>query len=256
MSKIHQLFSYFSYWLNEENEHSLQAPFIYDLYKKVIKSKDIRSEFEDIEKVRSQFLKSDKIIDVVDYGSGSTKSKKISKIVSMGISSKKYAQLLNKLINYLDAKRIIELGTSLGITTLYLSTEQDSTITTFEGDPSLSAIASAVFAGNNRKNVSIIEGNIDATLPSFIDTSQKVDLVYFDANHTFEATTSYFDMLLKLVHDNTCFVFDDIHRSAEMERAWNKIKAYFEVTLTVDLFQMGIVFFNPEIRKQDYTLTF
>lgn len=260
MSKIHQALSYIHYWLNEENEHSLQAPFIYDLYKKVIANKNPRIDFSGIEKVRERFINSEKTIDVIDFGTGSkveqTSKRHISKIAKYGTTKRKYAQLLDKLINYLEAEELIEFGTSLGITSLYLSSESSRHLTTFEGDPSLSAIAQAVFEGHNRKNIRLIEGNIDETFPKQMEQGKKIDFAFIDANHNYEATTRYFDWIMKLKQDKTCVVFDDIHLNKEMESAWRTIISHYEVTLSVDLFQFGLIFLNPELRKQHYILTF
>ncbi|MEQ8243323.1 class I SAM-dependent methyltransferase [Fulvivirga sp.] len=260
MSFIHQTFSYFNYWLNEENEHSLHSPFIYELYKKVILDTNRKPLFPDIEKVREQFALSTNTIEVVDLGSGSNVSKnnqrKISDIATKGISKRKFSELYERLIRHFDYNIVVELGTSLGVNTLYLSKNKDSRVFTFEGDPSLAAIASAVFEGNEKTNTEVIEGNIDQTLPLFLNKYKKVDFALIDANHTYKATLAYFNLFLSHISDHTCLVFDDVHINREMEKAWNEIKSHYQVTVTIDLFQVGLVFFNPEIRKQDFILTF
>lgn len=260
MSKVHQFFSYLSYWLHEENEHSLQAPFIYDLYQKVIKRKPAqKASYAQIEEIRNQFIRSHKTIEVSDYGSGSDKKssiRAISQIASNGISQKKYSQFFDHLIDYLEATTIIELGTSLGINSLYLTTHPDRQLTTFEGASSLCAIAQAVFDGNNKSNIKLIEGNINETLPTYLENIKDFDVVFLDANHQYQPTLNYFHLLLDKAHDKTCFIFDDIHRSKQMELAWKEIKKEYEVTLTIDIYQVGIVFINPEIRKQNYILSF
>ena len=256
---MHQIKSYLNHWLLEENEHSLHAPFIYDFYKKVVKARSTKSAYLPIEKVRSGFLQSDKALSVVDYGSGSANGsnrKQVKRIASFGISRKKYGELLDKIADYIEAEEIVELGTSLGITTLYLSCEPHRRVITMEGDPSLCAISQAVFDGHKRENIKLIEGNIDHTLAEILTQYSSVDLVFFDANHTYQATIDYFETMIRHKHDGTCFVFDDIHRDTDMERAWKEITKHFEVTLSIDLFQVGIIFFNPEIRKQHYILNY
>ena len=259
MSKIHQAFSFLSYWLNQENEHSIHSPYVYDLYKNVIIDKHSKKQFyNEIEKVRHQFIHSDKTIELNGLGSKPNvkSSNKISSIAKHGVTKSKFNRLLDRLLDHLEAKSIIELGTSLGINTLYLAAEKNRKVYTFEGNSSLCAISQAVFEGNNRSNIEVIEGNIDDLLPHFLQTHDKFDFVFFDANHTYKATKNYFELIHRNAHDKTCFVFDDIHRDAEMERVWEEIKSNFETTLTIDLFQIGIAFINPELNKQDYTLTF
>lgn len=260
MSFIHQTFSYLSYWLNEENEHSLHSPFIYELYKKVILNTNKKPLFPDIEKVRSQFAQSAKTIEVIDLGSGSnvtdSSQRKISDIANKGITKRKFSELYERLISHFDYKTIVELGTSLGVNSLYLAKNRDVKVYTFEGAPSLAAISSAVFEGNEKENIEIIEGNIDSTLPAFLESHKKVDFALIDANHTYKATLNYFSLLADHISDHSCIIFDDIHMNEEMEKAWNEIKSHYQVTVTIDLFQVGLVFFNPEMRKQDYILTF
>lgn len=260
MASIHQVISYIRYWLTEESEHSLHAPFVYEFYKHVVNKKNKKPIFPDIEKIRTDFGKSTTTIKITDFGSGSRVAKsnerKIADIANKGLSKRKYCELYERLISYFNYNHVIELGTSLGINTLYLAKNKAVEVTTFEGASSLAAIASAVFEGNNKKNIQLIEGNINETLPVFLKKQQQIDLAFFDANHKYVPTLEYFELLLSHIHNDTCFIFDDIHLNKEMEKAWNVIQKHYLVTVSIDLFQIGIVFFNPDVRKQHYILSF
>ncbi|MEM6522968.1 MAG: class I SAM-dependent methyltransferase [Bacteroidota bacterium] len=257
MSRFFQLKSYLNYWLDAVNLHSLQSPFVYEIYKHVIDKRKRLPPDPSIEKIREKFKASSNSIEIDDFGSGSRKNngttRKITDIALYGITESKYSRIMSGLIEYMDYRNVVELGTSLGINTLYLSKKSHSKITTFEGSSSLVNIASEVL-GHQRKNVNVIEGNIDITLPEYLEESEKIDFVYIDANHQYNATLRYFDLVLRKSHDQTCFVFDDIHLSREMASAWIHIIGHYQVTLTLDLYQIGIVFINPELRKQHYVL--
>jgi len=257
VSEFHRIKSYISYWLDAVNIHSLHAPFVYELYRKVLKQKHQNPAYAAIENIREKFRASRHYVEVDDLGSGSQKStastRRVSDIATYGITRRKYSEIMADMIDYMDYRQIVELGTSLGINTLYLSAKPNTQVTTFEGSASLVNIANELLE-DQRKNVTVIEGNIDKTLPLFLESSPKLDFIYFDANHQYRATLRYFDLCLQQGHDQTCFVFDDIHLSEEMERAWDWIKNHYQVTLTLDLYQIGIVFINPELRKQHYVL--
>ncbi len=104
--------------------------------------------------------------------------------------------------------------------------------------------------------MTIVTGNIDQTLAAHVPALESIDLVFFDANHRYEPTLRYFETCLPKTHNDSLFVFDDIHWSAEMERAWAEIKAHPAVTVTIDLFWVGLVFFRREQPKQDFVLRF
>jgi len=63
--------------------------------------------------------------------------------------------------------------------------------------------------------------------------------------------------LLKKAHNETILIFDDIHWSAQMEEAWEIIKQHNSVTLSIDLFFIGIVFLRKDFKvKQHFSLRF
>ncbi|MBL6449503.1 class I SAM-dependent methyltransferase [Fulvivirga sp. 29W222] len=261
MSKLHQLASYFRYWLNAVDKHSLQAPFIYELYTSVIKPNIHNDHFKEIESIRDQYKTSDQRIPIIDFGAGSKVSnnhiRQVKDIASTGLTKKKYSEVLYRLCNFSEAKNILELGTSLGVNTLYLAmSSTESRVTTFEGSPALCDVARDTFRQFGANNINIIEGNIDDNLQPFVDSSSPIDIAFIDANHRYKPTLSYFNTIRQKAHDQSCFIFDDIHWSKEMEKAWREIRTHYSVSLSIDLYQMGLVFFTPDLRKQHYMLQF
>lgn len=257
---MHQLIQYLSYWLNAVNAHSLQSPFIYDLYTNTIRSKSQHEETSQIEVLRNKLISSNLWIDVESYGASSRvangRKRPVNKIAKHGINPLKTNLLLWRLINYFDLKTIVELGTAFGINTLHLSQNKNTSITSFEGCNNTADIAQSNFDSLNRKNIKLVRGNLDDTLRAFCDITRKVDFVFFDANHRYSPTVNYFELLSKRTHDKTIFVFDDIHWSKEMTKAWKEIHQSPMVTLSIDLYQLGIIMFMPTLPKQHYTITF
>ena len=171
----------------------------------------------------------------------------------------RFGRLLFRLIQRFEAKTIVDLGTSLGITTAYLAEATQSfngRVLTFEGCPETATVARQNFEQLGLTNADIIVGNLDETLTPQIAALVLIDFVFFDANHRYEPTVRYFETCLAHIHNDTVFVFDDIHWSVEMEQAWDYIKAHSAVTITVDLFWVGLVFFRREQPKQDFVLRF
>lgn len=259
--QLHIPLSYLQYWLKAVDKHSLHPPFVYQLFCSVINSKKEYYCFKPIENLRKEILNDQSIIKIQDLGAGSRinnrKERKVKDIAKTGLSSPKFSQLLFKLIGHFKPSNIIELGTSLGINTLYMSSySSNARVFTFEGCPETAGYAEMMFNKMNKNNIEILKGDINVNLPLLIDTVDKVDFIYFDANHSYEPTLFYFETSLKKAHENSIFIFDDIHWSPEMERAWEEIKKHPKVTLTIDIFDAGMAFFNKRFNKENYILEF
>ncbi|HBX51232.1 MAG: SAM-dependent methyltransferase [Bacteroidetes bacterium RIFOXYA12_FULL_35_11] len=243
------------------NGHGIHSPFVYELLTTVIESDDQFYTFNDIENLRIQLLTSTNTIEVTDFGAGSKVQKspirKIKNIVKYSARNSKYGQLLFRLVTFFEPKTILELGTSLGFSTMYLAAPYSkTTVYTFEGCLNLSKMAKYHFSLMNLKNIQQITGNFKTTLPETLKKIKKLDFVFFDGNHRYEPTVNYFQLCLEKAHEESVFIFDDIHWSHEMELAWKQIKNHPKVVLTIDLFFLGIVFFNTEISKQHFTIKF
>lgn len=250
---------YLWHWLTAVNEHSLHSPFLYNLYTKTIKKKAVSEDFNAIEQVRDQLIHAKDKISVNQLGANSRVNNQlvrpVSAIARKGITPAKINKLLFKLINDFECKNIIELGTSFGINTMYMATNPHVNVHSFEGCLNTAAIAQKQFDKLGYSNIKIIIGNIDETLPQFIHQSMaKIDLVFMDANHLLEPTLNYFNQLLKLCHNQSIIILDDIYWSAEMTKAWEKLKSHPQVTTSVDLYDLGLLFFRPELEKAHYKL--
>ena len=241
------------------NDHSLHAPFIYQFYNEVIKSSSGGDSFNEVDDLKEQLLNDHRTIEIKDLGAGSisttSANRKISEIAAKATSDQKLARFLFACGRYLKAQRVLELGTSLGITTRYLGEIGNSCkITTIEGADSVYEIA--VSHLRKLSNIECKLGAIDEVLPQYLIDNPEIDMVYLDANHTYDATIRYYKMIRPNLTPGSIFVVGDIHWSKGMERAWRTLKVMEGVTLSVDLFYCGLLFNIPVQEKQDYVIWF
>lgn len=261
MAFLDLLTGYAHYWLHAVNEHSLQAPFVYQLYQEVIKSDQSLPVFTEIEQRRRTLLTSQKEVTTSTLGAPSHISKAsthtIAHVARHSLSLPKFGRLLFRLASFQSARHVIELGTSLGITTLYFSAVPSvQQVITLEGNADMIIAAQQQFQSWSRHNIRLVTGNINDTLPLVMDQVPQVDIAYLDANHRYAPTMQYFAQLLTKVHEDSVIIVDDIYWSREMKEAWKVIKQHPSVMLSIDIFDAGLVFFRPLRIKQDYILSF
>ena len=242
-----------------KTRHGVHSPFVYRLIDKVIYDFQPKKVYAGIEALRKQLLNDKRSIQVTDLGAGSKvnndQTKKISDIARNALKPRRLAQLLYRLAADLKPLNIIELGTCLGITTVYLqNASPKAKVYSLEGSPETAAVALETFQKAGLTNIAEITGNFDDTLPGVIKELDQLDFVFVDGNHQRDATLKYFEWCLPKVHEDTMLIFDDIYWSEGMKEAWQEIKAHPRVTVTVDLFWIGLVFFKSGRTKEDFLI--
>jgi len=256
------LYHYFQYRLHAKTTHGTHSPFVFDLLKKVIYNPHSFYAYQEIEACREQLLQSEEYISCHDLGAGgqgrrNNKPKAVRNITKRALKPAKYGQLLFRLVNYFQAKTALELGTSLGITTCYLcAANSDCQVTTIEGCAEAALVAQKNWQWLGYKNATQYIGNFDDELPLVLKEVRSLDFVFFDGNHRKEPTLNYFNQCLEKSHERSVFVIDDIYWSPEMKEAWEVIKADGRVTVTIDLFFVGLVFFRKGQAKQDFVIKY
>ncbi len=257
---LYQIKNYFIFILRSTNQHGIHSPFVYNLVTKCfyLKNKKIHSELNDFNSYRKNLLSNNQTIEVNDFGAGSkvfkSNRRKVKDIAKTAGISIKEAKLLIKIVNYFKPKTILELGTSLGLGSYCLHLGYpEAKITTLEGCPETSRIARELLNKHTEDQIQVVTGNFKETLPKVLKQN-KFDMIYFDGNHQKNATLDYFYQALKTIHNESFFIFDDIHWSKGMEAAWNIIKDHPKVSVSIDLFFWGIVFFRKEQPKQHFNI--
>jgi predicted O-methyltransferase YrrM len=255
---------YLKYYITAFNGkgHGMHSPFVFDFIRRVLNDSNGYPEYDRVEALRKHLLHDSRKLIVEDMGAGSSFGRKqertISSIARNAAKPKKWGQLLFRIARYYKPAIILELGTSLGITSSYLSlAASQSKLVTIEGSGEIARVARENFEKLELKNISLVEGNFDQQLPLILSDLTEVDLAFIDGNHRREPTENYFRQLLPKLNNNSLLIFDDIHWSEEMEFAWNSIQKHTEVRCTIDLFFIGIVIFRQEFHeKQHFSIRF
>ena len=247
---------FLKYYLTASNRkgHGMHSPFVYDLIRNVINNGNGYALPSAVEEARKKLLSSHEEIVVEDFGAGSRKkaraTRKVADIAKHALKSPKYAAFLYRLAHHYKPATVMELGTSLGITSAYLAKAvPDSTVYTIEGSGAVREKAVSVFNDLGIQNIESVKGEFDLLLPEILTRVGSVDLAYVDGNHRKEPTVRYFHALLEKADNNSIMAFDDIHWSSEMEAAWEEIKNHQSVRCSIDLFFLGIVFFRQEFKE-------
>ena len=252
---------YLKHRLTAKTRHGTHSPFVYKLTDEVIYDFRPKNDYKIIEAQRKKLLNDQSVITVTDLGAGShlnkNRSKRISQIAKNALKNPRLAQLLYRITKNQEPKIIVELGTCLGITTAYFSKAcPEADIITIEGCSETAKTAYNNFRQLALDNIELRVGNFDDILPTVLDDVRQLDVVYIDGNHRKEATQNYFLQCLSKVHENSLLIFDDIYWSKGMKEAWEEIKAHPEVTVTIDLFWIGLVYFRKGQAKEHFKIKY
>ncbi len=262
MSKFKTVLRYGKYVLTAKTVYDVHGPFIFNFINSVLKDKRHFYAFDEIEYSRERLLSDKHIIIVEDFGAGSkvnkTPERKVSDIAKNTLITPKFGQLMFRMVDFLQPENILEIGTSLGISTLYLAkAAPKAKVISLEGSKAVAEIAQNVFEINNVNNIEVITGEFSSTLPGALKQLGVVSLAFVDGNHRYAPTLQYFEMIKPYLNEHAVVIFDDIHWSDEMEAAWKVIIADPMVTICIDLFFKGIVFFKKDFHlKSNFVLQF
>jgi predicted O-methyltransferase YrrM len=243
--------------------HGIHSPFVFEFVEKVLNDNTSYPHYSSIEQLRNKLLADNTPVPVEDLGAGAfprpeVYSRSVASITANAAKSRKYAQLLYRIVRFYHPHYVLELGTSFGISTAYLAAaDEHASVMTGEGNHVVASMANRNFRELGLVNIRIVTGDFDNTLPEMMSGLPYVDLAFIDGNHREEPTLNYFSQLLNRISASSILIFDDIHWSHGMESAWNQIKAHPRTMLSIDLFFIGIVFFRPEFKvKQHFTIRF
>ncbi len=240
--------------------HGIHSPFVFGFIRNTLNPNAHFYAFEQISEIRNEYLNNEELLVIKDRGAGSNRlklgrNKSVKRIAFGSGINHKHGRLLFLIVNRFKPQTIIELGTSLGISSLYLALPNKSAkLYTIDACHDSLEVAKHTFSKLNCVGIETIEGDFDSTLPSLLNHIKAVDLAFIDGNHTYEATLRNFNLLVNKTHDESIVIFDDIDWSAGMHNAWREVCNDSKVTISIDLGRIGIVFFRKECKKQHFRI--
>lgn len=263
MQKIRIILRYLVYLMRAKTRHGIHSPFVYEFADKVLNDKKKHPAYLLVEKQRSLLFRNPNLVEIIDFGAGkgrigySTHLRRVKDIAARAGIPVKYGRLLHRIVLYFKPEVLLEMGTSLGISTMYqAAAAPGSAFYAMEGCASTAEFAVTNLNAIGAREVKMTMGNFDIVLPGLLDQIEVIDYAFIDGNHTKSATLNYFNQLLAHAGNNSVFIVHDIHWSAGMEQAWNEIKKNGRVTVTIDLFFMGLIFFRKELSPQHFIIRF
>ena len=241
--------------------HGIHSPFVFNIISNVFRNKIDPEIISVAENLRKKMISDRRTIFVNDLGSGvlslKNNCRKVSEIARKSSVPAKYGILLSNLASEFGKPMIIEFGTSLGISTVYLAaSNRNSSVTTIEGCHATAEIAKQNFADAGLNHIKVIVDSFDHILPEFAISNLKPGLVFIDGNHRKEPVIRYFNLMAELADTNSVIVIDDIYSSKEMAEAWSIIKLHTKVSVSIDIFRMGILFFRGGINHNNYIIRY
>lgn len=246
-----------NFLLKSSNQHGIHSPFVYDLITKCFYDKTPFSAYHNLKALRNKLIYNQDLVKVKHYSEASkvfqSNHQKISTIVKSEGSSYKKQKQLYRITNYFKPKNVLELGTSVGLGSAAMAiASNNSIIKTVEVNKNISDIAKKVFKSYQLKNIQIDT----SSFKDFFKKSnyENLDLVYLDGTCDKESTIENFNSLLKYSHNESVFIINNIYWSKEMTEAWNIIKKQKEITVSIDTFYWGFLFFRKEQPKQHFTI--
>jgi len=253
---LYSIVAFCKFYWRAVTKYQIHSPFVFELAQAVLEDRRDYYAFRDVEVLRARMLASEALLEVTDYGTGAEKGLKkrtLRSIVRRAGSSARQGQRLFRLLQWLAPKTVVEMGSSVGISTLYMaSAVRNARLVSLEGCPQTAEVARTNLEVLGLRHAEIITGPFEKNLIPALQQLRQVDLVFVDGNHREKPTLDYFEQSLPFAHNHTVFVFDDTHWSAGMQAAWQRIQQHPRVTLSIDFYDFALVFLNPDFKVRQH----
>jgi len=264
---LYPLFAYLRHRLTSRGSagHGVHSPFVFEFLTTVIRNETPKDIVYPVEAIRSLMLSGKRLIDITDLGTGSVNGggnkRRICDIARIAAVPPQQAAMLARMAAAEcspfspGSGAVLELGTSLGISTLYLAAAAPHReVITVEGCPKLVEIATDNFKKSGMSNIRVMNMEFTDALVQLKEQKLKIRFAYIDGNHTGDALKDYFERIMKMAGETVTMVADDIHLNKSMYEGWKSISSDNRIQVSLETNRFGILFRRRAVTPGAYRI--
>ncbi|MEZ5071778.1 MAG: hypothetical protein R2751_12665 [Bacteroidales bacterium] len=239
----------------------LHSPFLFDLVHRTVFNTAGLQVPEEIVRTHRELKGSGDPMKPGEWGAGTGQSAPavptVGSFVRRASVPERYGALLYRLSNWFGPDVLLELGTGLGVSGMYLASGSPGTaLHTMEGDSDRAHFAETLFKRLGQTGVKVHIGDLGLSLDRILPEVPKKFLAFVDGNHACEPTVAYVRKLVDASQGRGMVVLDDVYWSKGMARAWKEIIAWPEVPVAIDLHRMGILVLRNDLTPRNLKILF
>ncbi len=205
--------------------------------------------------MRKEIFSNKQLFTYVNPKTGKSQTEQIGKWAKRVTSTEKFSKFLARLVDWLEVKCVLETGTAAGINAITLSATKAHKIITIEGSSEVATLAKTHIAKFGNDKITLINDTIQkAFTPTLV--KYEPELIFLDADHRSETITFYLEEIAKMPIPPKCILIHDIYWSDDMLTVWKKVISDPQYPLTVDLFEVGLIFPERQMHKQHFKIKF
>jgi len=248
------------HWRYRWGRH-IHSPYLFEFIHEVVFNASKHEVPAEIRIVHRALRKDRNLIPAGTLGAKSavdnSENRTVGSFVRSSSVSEKYGAVLYRITRWFKPETIVELGTGLGVSAMYLATGSPQTqLHTIEGSHSRADFSHKLIKRCGLKEVKVHRGELEKKLEELIPDLKERFVAFVDGNHYHEPTVRYVRSLVDLAGDEALIVVDDIYWSKEMQLAWKEVISWPEVKVSIDLFHMGILLLRRDLQKARLKIKF
>ncbi len=242
--------------------HGIHSPFLFKLVHQVWQQEIPPADEQKMKHLARSNPSDHAIVDCNRAGAGShisqKKMRRISSIFQSSGIPNRYGRLLHRVTAFYQPQLVLEFGTSLGISSAWMALGcPRARVYSVEAVPALAEKARQNHQEIDVQNIQVVTMDFNALIHKNELPQAASCLIFIDGDHTFKATLELFKYAVQNFYsEQLVVIIDDIHWSAGMEQAWKQIQQHERVRVTLDIFRMGLVFFDSNLSRQNFIIKY
>lgn len=252
---------YLTHRLVAKTRHGTHSPFVYKLTDEVIYDFSAKKIDDSVEQQRKKLFDDDSSLILTEnnecLGQLKLQQTTVKRLAKKLTNKKEVDRLIYRLVANRQPAVSLQIGTGLGVSAAYFSMANSrNPVKIIECEPEFSTVAQRIFSNLGIDNVELRTGNLQQLLHHTLLNSTKLDIVYFNKFKDGETLFNLFGLCLAKADENSMFIIKGIYSDPSTKTMWAKIKELPEVTVTVDLFWIGLVYFKKDQAEEHFKIKF